>query len=324
MTSKPTVLIDPDYFGIFHTTTFEEFWREHINIEHIDLDKTYDPNSTIIVVDWLQHRQTAIGKIDGLVNVRPINNSGIKMAIINTYDVWDGGEYTGEHFYLRAMEFSWFVESLNNINRQWHQLDFTKTTTPEYNFLLLMNLRRPGRDMLWRALGDQFNENICSYQGRDIPLQNAHDAEYSETWERHLDTNWYKNTHYSIVSETNYRAVKPGNSLHVTEKSYKPFFSRHPMITWGQTGTLEYFKNLGFATFDDIIDQSYDTIVDDNLRLEAIMSSVDQLNSDTSVLYSTSAQEQIEHNFNLFYNTDRVELMMKQQMLDPLLEFING
>jgi hypothetical protein len=82
------------------------------------------------------------------------------------------------------------------------------------------------------------------------------------------DTNYYYDTSLiSVITETNYQFEK---SIFNTEKIWRPIANRHPFIMIGPTGTLKYLKELGYRTFDDFWDESYDTIIDPAERLKAI------------------------------------------------------
>lgn len=58
---------------------------------------------------------------------------------------------------------------------------------------------------------------------------------------------------------------------HLTEKILRPIACGCPFILAGTPGSLQYLKNYGFETFGQYIDESYDTIQDPILRLQAIV-----------------------------------------------------
>tara|TARA_Y100000310_G_C20632600_1_gene789438 strand:+ start:619 stop:1809 length:1191 start_codon:yes stop_codon:yes gene_type:complete len=65
---------------------------------------------------------------------------------------------------------------------------------------------------------------------------------------------FYSKSKYSLVTEVN-----AGNSiLHITEKTFKPLQMGHPFIIQGNPGTLTYLQDLGYQTFNDMFDESYD------------------------------------------------------------------
>lgn len=76
----------------------------------------------------------------------------------------------------------------------------------------------------------------------------------------------YEDTAFSIVTES---LSTPG-SLFVTEKTFKAILSMHPFIIAGSPGILKFVKQFGYSTFDFLIDESYDDILDLEVRLGAI------------------------------------------------------
>ena len=78
---------------------------------------------------------------------------------------------------------------------------------------------------------------------------------------RDVDAFWH------IVTETVFYYDK----LHLTEKIFKPIVSKQPFMLLAAPGNLAYLKSYGFKTFDSVIDESYDTIQDNDLRIEAVV-----------------------------------------------------
>jgi hypothetical protein len=69
-----------------------------------------------------------------------------------------------------------------------------------------------------------------------------------------------------VVNETVFYEPK----LHLTEKIFKPIVSMRPFVLLGAPGNLQFLKNYGFLTFAPWIDESYDGIEDNDLRLDHI------------------------------------------------------
>ena len=72
---------------------------------------------------------------------------------------------------------------------------------------------------------------------------------------------------WHIVTETVFYYDK----LHLTEKIFKPIVSKQPFMLLAAPGNLAYLKSYGFKTFDSVIDESYDTIQDNDLRVETVV-----------------------------------------------------
>ena len=52
----------------------------------------------------------------------------------------------------------------------------------------------------------------------------------------------------------------------VSEKILRPLLTKTPFIVFAAQGTLEHLKSLGFKTFSDFWDESYDLESDSHLR----------------------------------------------------------
>tara|TARA_Y100000385_G_scaffold289018_1_gene357219 strand:+ start:1197 stop:2480 length:1284 start_codon:yes stop_codon:yes gene_type:complete len=72
--------------------------------------------------------------------------------------------------------------------------------------------------------------------------------------------------------------IEPAN-IGITEKLGRPFVYKTPFIVYGQPGIIGYLQKLGFRTFHPWIDETYDTIRNDEDRLAHIIEIVDTLNS---------------------------------------------
>ena len=80
-------------------------------------------------------------------------------------------------------------------------------------------------------------------------------------------THDYQTTNIEVVLET----LFDDDRLHLTEKTLRPIACGHPFILAATQGSLEYLRGYGFKTFDNIIDETYDTIADPAQRLQAIL-----------------------------------------------------
>lgn len=106
---------------------------------------------------------------------------------------------------------------------------------------------------------------------KSIVLDRTNDQIHRD--DRSHDSVIYDQTSISLVTET-YADARRG--LFITEKSYKPIANCHFQIWISQPGIVEFFRNLGFDMFDDFVDNSYDIVVDDILRFESALDSVEK------------------------------------------------
>ena len=116
-----------------------------------------------------------------------------------------------------------------------------------------------------------------------------------------FDLTDYQSTDIELVSET----LFDDSRIHLTEKSLRPIALGQPFILAGPVDSLKYLKNYGFKTFDSVIDESYDDIVDPSLRLTAIvelMSSIKNLPPTQYQELLIKLNEIVEYNKNYFFS----------------------
>jgi hypothetical protein len=132
------------------------------------------------------------------------------------------------------------------------------------------------------------------------------------------DIQYFKNSYFSIVNETLYYGYSSSfkrslfhqlnaeySSLFVSEKTFKCLAVKHPFIIFGRPGLIKGVHKLGFKTFSPFFDESYDDIVDDDARFDALFNEITRLInlSDGEWLNILKNIEPIlEHNHRLFFN----------------------
>lgn len=83
---------------------------------------------------------------------------------------------------------------------------------------------------------------------------------------------WQKSL-FHVVTETVYYEDK----LHLTEKIFKPIVCMRPFLLLGSAGSLAYLRDYGFKTFGAWIDETYDSILDPDQRLDAVINEIEKL-----------------------------------------------
>jgi hypothetical protein len=118
----------------------------------------------------------------------------------------------------------------------------------------------------------------------------------------------YNQTAYSIVAET----CTDNSFVFVTEKTIKPMLARRLFVTFAGQYHLRHLKNLGFRTFDNVIDESYDLIEDPHERWTAAAQQIDRLCEMNQQTVLDAVQSAVEHNFKLVMNTNWKQLYRQQ------------
>lgn len=118
---------------------------------------------------------------------------------------------------------------------------------------------------------------------------------------------------WHIVTETVFYYDK----LHLTEKIFKPIVSKQPFMLLAAPGNLEYLRSYGFKTFDGIIDESYDTIEDNDARIDAVVAQLKwycDLSDEEKTEIQHKCEPIVEYNFHHFYGK------FKEIITDELLD----
>lgn len=107
---------------------------------------------------------------------------------------------------------------------------------------------------------------------------------------------YYRESFCDIVGES--RFTRPiGN---VSEKVFKPICYKKPFVLAAPYKTLEYFKTLGFKTFSDFWDESYDDCENHEERLKKVLTVIDFIDNMSLTELRFMYEKMIpimEHNF---------------------------
>lgn len=125
---------------------------------------------------------------------------------------------------------------------------------------------------------------------------------------RVIPINVFNDTAYSVIAETDH-----DNTLSFfSEKTAKPMIARRLFIAFTGYKFLNNLRAQGFKTFNNVIDESYDLIIDDTERYTAAFEQVKRLcDMDQQQVY-TQLKDVIEHNYNHIMSTDWVEYAANQ------------
>jgi hypothetical protein len=142
---------------------------------------------------------------------------------------------------------------------------------------------------------------------------------------RHLfDGNWgegqlvaepYIDTYFSLVTET----VTDSYSFR-TEKIWKPIAIGHPWIAVANAGYYKDIRNLGFKTFEHLIDESFDLIEDSQQRVRRIAEVVEDLCKSDLDQFLKESRDICIYNQKHFADT---AIKIQQEFPERFLNFLN-
>ena len=125
----------------------------------------------------------------------------------------------------------------------------------------------------------------------------------------------YCNTDYAksgieVVLET----LFDDSRWHLTEKALRPIACGRPFMLMATPGSLQYLQQYGFETFGELIDETYDQIVNPRQRLQAVIAEMSRISAlppeDKIQLFSALnqiAEQNKLHFFNKFFDQIKQE-----------------
>lgn len=115
-----------------------------------------------------------------------------------------------------------------------------------------------------------------------------------------IDPEIYNSTFYTALIET----VSHPNFGIFTEKTAKPIVSKRPFVVFGSMGQLKALHKLGFKTFSEVIDESYDDEQNEDKRFRMVLNAMNYLcDKNPRSVYEKLASV-LTHNKKHFENTD--------------------
>lgn len=296
--------------------SFNADWIKHTVDQYLKFEpwvpeKTYEPG-TLFYMNFLDFNDP--GQKDFC---QQLAQQGFRVFIDNIWEVNPGpvpGAMT-----LCCDAWFWYNESLHYQYLGYDQ--YQPRPSPEYLALMPMRLEKPHRTELLEVMPVSITDRmIWSYvaQGRQLP--GDRDIQDVDT-QRYMNPEWYNKTYLSMVVETNVRPGSKYTPIFITEKTFKPIAFQHPFVVYGNRGTLRRLRQWGFETWDHLWDESYDEIVDPNERRSAV---IELLNTIQIQPYSTETLRRLQHNRNLFFDTELVKQRIVEEILMPIINYANS
>lgn len=120
------------------------------------------------------------------------------------------------------------------------------------------------------------------------------------------DLQYYENSYFSIVTETKFHYQAPlgheeylTRDVFLTEKVMKPIAFKHPFIVLAASNYLKELRALGYKSFHPYIDETYDTVENDQERFDMIVTEIIRLCNKTDeewLQWQTDVAEIVEFN----------------------------
>jgi hypothetical protein len=304
-------------------STLTELIQQYFDLEEYDPTKSYNRAECVLMVR--------------LVNKdlwwQPLQQQGFKMIIDNSHEVPEAvtqfwvpvtdPRYL-EHkpvpesaFVLNVPDYCWYLESA----RRWKSGHHLYSPRPQYKYkaLLTMNREKPHRTELLTQLNSELDQCLWSYvqQGHLMPNDVIGPP---EIWERYINTDWYDQCCFSIVAESMAEPFVADRVPLISEKTWKAVSMQHPFMVVGELGTLEHMHRLGFETFENIWDESYDHTQDIKQRVAQVVANVVQY---TKEPLDQLTLQKIQHNHARFYDQTAITQAVVKHIINPIYEYVS-
>jgi len=209
-------------------------------------------------------------------------------------DLKDPIQHSPEHVFE-------FIVGRTRVQRKWllDRLD----QHPEVRNLCLINVHGqdpylPATDRSWDGVipGQTVYDQTVNLWGQSkLPLTLAlPSAIYNRTW-------------FSLITES-----RSDHTRFFSEKTAKPLLGRRLFVLFAAPGMLKDLQNLGFKTFHDILDETYDSIQDDEERWSRALDQVAWISAQDPQEIYQKALPVLLHNQQLMLATNWEKRMLNQ------------
>ncbi len=159
------------------------------------------------------------------------------------------------------------------------------------NDLLSHSIWSASNDFSWHTLQKTLSEEYEVPEWRNKKVNGSH----STTRQVHFPM--YNDSVCSIVSET----MIDNDCHYITEKTCKPIMAEHLFVTLSGMGFLKNLRDLGFKTFHEHVDESYDECPNLTDRVNGIVKTCNDIRSMNVDKLYRDTKEIRKHNRELFF-----------------------
>jgi hypothetical protein len=175
------------------------------------------------------------------------------------------------------------------------------------NGLSLDGFEEPFKSELYKKIKKLNKDGYYYIDSEGVIKNKKHNDEIMPRELQHSNIlyNVIENSFLNIVTETRYDSP----FQYISEKTLKPIIAKRPFVLLSSPGTLGLLKSLGFKTFDDWWDESYDQEEDHYKRFEMVYDiSQDILSKDDETLkkYLREMRKTLDFNYNHLKNLPEI------------------
>ena len=196
--------------------------------------------------------------------------------------------------------------------------------TKNFDFLYLNKTLRRHRQKLFDSVETIMGNSIYTNWDKGIKLPAEYELPWAQNYPQHgkdqdIYEKPYNDTKYSLVAETN----DTNDEVFMTEKIWKPIIAQQVFVVHGNYLYLQKLREIGFKTFGNHFDESYDLEKDKGKRIDKIVNTCrDLLSRNWQDIY-LQTQSLRRHNYDTFFNREKLSVEINKT-LDLFLEFADS
>ena len=320
-----------------------EYTGEYYTLHQYDLEK-YDRKFAFI--DMRIHNNRLISNVtykNDLHNrLELLHQQGFAFILVNPWESIDNIEtqtfVTGEEMKKIDIPYPYFTWT-GGVSWFWSYMYYKhKDKKPSvrhewpkvYDFLYLNKATRKHRVKLYNKLLEKniLDNSIYTFVNMDPPRRLPKKYEIPgiepENYPRWgMDQDMYdlpySDTVCSIISETNDNDYE----IFMTEKIWKPIMAQHTFVVHGNYLYLQKLREIGFKTFSNYFDESYDLEQDPNKRIDKITLLCEELKSKNWQDIYMQTKDLRKHNYDTFFDKEKLSKEVNKT-LELFLEFVDS
>jgi hypothetical protein len=138
------------------------------------------------------------------------------------------------------------------------------------------------------------------------------DLSYNDQYLYTINPDWYYKSRVNIITET----ILNEKEIHITEKTWKAIYLGVPFVISASVGHLKTLRDMGFKTFNSVINEEYDNMVGDH-KIKRVVDSAIEL---SNLYNSPEVLEVCKFNQDLYFDKNHRRKIFNDYFLNYLYD----
>jgi hypothetical protein len=292
--------------GWFGETTSHYDWMENLTIKY-----NFDEDDLIVITSNLLAKENYVGNRFTIIPYNYFTDE-LFFALINKRDELNLKSFRNKYLdfidgYNIQKHFICF-NNLTKLHRLWMFYELMDNEKLKNKSILSLNKNTTDKSFLDIVNPTSYTKMIDYYRNYDSTVGYSYDT---DNWLKDVQTGdsinikAHLSTFVNVITET--LTIK--DVVFITEKTYKSIYVCQPFIIVGNTYSLKKLKELGFKTFSNWWDESYDDEIDFEKRMDKITKVLEEIASwdfDKCNDIRKEMRDVLIHNYNQMLTKDEI------------------